>query len=152
MQFIREKIEKLETELNTIKKNIEENYNRFDDLDSVKKTFIAGYRTRAKFDAIGWNENVVSGYVERTRDPEKSCDYVTLVIVTKSSLTIRIECKMCYTWSERELYETNISKPAENDFEKHLVSVISRPCPSFMSWFERIDLTKYDVKDNDSKN
>jgi hypothetical protein len=138
------KIAELERELASLK-----NRQRFDDLDSVKKAFIAGYGS-THFDEFGWNENVVGGYVERTRGSAlyRPDEYITLVIETKSSLIIRVECVLSPLGEDEfNVYDgkmKKITEPRGNDFEKYLIAVIL--CNPYagcdMYWFENINLTK----------
>jgi hypothetical protein len=138
------KIAELERELESLK-----NIQRFDDLDSVKKAFVAGFGSD-RYDAFGWDENVVGGYVERTRGSViyRPDEYITLVIESKSSLIIRVECKLSpLDEDEFTVYDGNMKKitePRGNDFEKYLIAVIlSKPCAGCdMYWFENINLAK----------
>lgn len=147
MQFARKRIE----ELDAIKNEINENRERFDDIDSVKKAFIMGYGWN-NFNVIGndvWNDNVVGGYVERTHETIYWREYVTLVIVTKSSFTIQVDHMTTPAWNEEDLYRITITHPQfiENDFEK-LLDLIMSTRPRNMYPFERINLEQCDdIKD-----
>lgn len=140
MLAVPKRIKELESEIAALKANTK----RFDDLESVKKAFIIGYRSE-NYDAIGWDENVVGGYVEITRGSSQLCteEYTTLVIQTKSPMTIRVEHNISTTESEyiKNYYicdgEMNkINKPIGNEFEKYLIAILLCGDPHSINWFE----------------
>lgn len=134
------KIRALQAEIDSIS-----NRERFDDLESVKKAFIAGYGID-NFDSNGWEMNVVSGYVERTRGSSKyrPDEYVTLIIRTKSGMTIRLEYNMFNVDNyEHTIYDQHmklITNANGNNFEKHLINVLLCNTPYTIYWFEKINL------------
>jgi hypothetical protein len=141
MLAAQKRIQELEGEIVTLKANTK----RFDDLDSVKKAFIIGYGSE-NYDTIGWDENVIGGYVELTRGSSvyRPEEYTTLVIQTKSPMTICVEC--CEAYDERGddcdnyyIYDgdmNKINKPIGNEFEKYLIAVLLCTKPYAINWFE----------------
>jgi hypothetical protein len=138
------KIAELEREIAALS-----NIQRFDDLDSVKKAFVAGFGSN-HYDAIGWDENVVGGYVERTRGSAiyRPDEYITLVIITKSSLKIHIEFINSPLDEDKfTVYvdgNNNETKHGVNGFEKYLVAVIlCKPLTGCdMYCFENVNLAE----------
>jgi hypothetical protein len=137
MLSLEKHLRELETEIDSLKKNRE----RFDNLEFVKKAFISGYGSR-HYDPKGWESNVVSGYVERTRGSAtyRNDEYVTLVIETKL-MTIKLE----YTQTHVDEYTCDVfindvpTDTIENvvgDFERDLVYTMLSEMPYTIYWFE----------------
>jgi hypothetical protein len=141
MLAAQKRIQEIEREIVALKANTK----RYDGLEHLKHAFIIGYGSE-NYDAIGWDENVVGGYVEITRGSSvyRPEEYTTLVIHTKSPMTIRVEyCEAYGRDTDGEDYyicdgEMNkINKPIGSEFEKYLIAVLLCGTPHSINWFEK---------------
>lgn len=139
--YARQKITQLEAEIYSLNKNTK----RFNDLESVKKAFIAGYGSR-HYDPKGWENNVVCGYVEKTHGSAtyRPDEYVTLVINTKL-ITIRLEyiqtrVEECIRYIFVNDVLTDSIEDMVGHFERDLLYTMLSEMPVSIYWFENAQI------------
>lgn len=142
---LHERIFELERELAALK-----NTEIIDDASAVRKAIVCAYGKK-KFIREGWNDNVVSGRIERTYGADiAECgrpDFYFVIYIQTKTIKIKLEyentyeddhehehsvCAVNEDGSEKQI----IYEPPGNDFERRLIKMLMSRPPIFIEQFD----------------
>lgn len=132
-----ERIWELEKELAALK-----NTEVIDDASAARKAIAHTYGKK-KFINEGWDDNVVSGRIERTYGTD--CDVYFVLLIQTKNMKIKLEYENNDNEHDYGVYVVNndgsetqiIYEPPGNDFERRLIKMMQSKPPIFIDQFDK---------------